>query len=129
MDDPAPFIKLSAARKLGIPWLPRDLRGFYRTHEGVGLDSSSDRHVRLCKLRQLRRLRRSDVYVLDSLEATSEWQSFDAILVGTSSYGDQIVYALDLPVVRKGGDRGFWGRRWSRRPGRGDPRAVAGPGG
>lgn len=91
--DPKPF-KRCALRNTSA--LPEDLSAFYSQHEGVGLESSPDRMIRLCRLAEVRQVSWED---LQAMESEAPWQTFAAIRIGMSSFFDEILYVLECPVA------------------------------
>jgi hypothetical protein len=82
--------------------MPDDLREFYALHEGVGLESSSDRPVRLCQMKELSQVRLQDLGMFKGYEPFGGWASFAAIRIASSCFGDEIVYVLRAPVCPAG---------------------------
>jgi hypothetical protein len=83
------------------PDLPDDLSRFYAEHEGVGLESSLDRLVRLCRLDEVARIGWRDLHFFGAEECRG-WEGFAALRIGMSSYLDEIVYVLDAPCCSAG---------------------------
>jgi hypothetical protein len=79
-------------------WLPDDLRQFYSTCEGVGLDSTSDRPVRLCRLNELRPVSLQDIGMFRGYEPEDSWADFSGVRIGAGCFGDEIVYILRAPL-------------------------------
>jgi len=100
--NPKPFVKLRQPRFVIRPDLPGDLVKFYEEHEGVGLESSSDRVVRICLLDELSRINCQDLHVIgkDTIPGWSE--AFAAVQIGISQFFDEILYVLKAPVCAEG---------------------------
>jgi hypothetical protein len=99
--DPKPFERLVVPRALSRADLPADLAKFYAENEGVGLESSPDRIVRLCRVDEVVRVAWRDLHVLGQDEGPG-WESFAAFRIGLSSFFDEIVYVLDSPCCSRG---------------------------
>jgi hypothetical protein len=97
-----PFLVLKQPRSVNRPDLPSDLVEFYSRHEGIGLESSPERIVRLCKLDEVRRVAWRDLYVLGASKAPPGWETFAALRVGISSFFEEIVYVLSAPSCSRG---------------------------
>src|ERR671922_2388364 len=87
-----PFVRLPAARGVNRPELPPDLAEFYAWHEGVGLESSPDLPVRLCKLDEVERVGWEGLGLV--AEVPEGWAGFHACRIGEGMFGDRIVYVL-----------------------------------
>jgi hypothetical protein len=61
--DPKPFEKLTTRRLINRSDLPLDLAEFYAENEGMGLESSPDRIVRLCRLDEVSRVGWRDIHL------------------------------------------------------------------
>jgi len=79
------------------------LAEFYAEHEGIGLESSIDYPVRMCKLDQVARVGWNDLYA-DSGEddLPPGWEAFAAFRIGVSPFGAQILYVVDAPCCPPG---------------------------
>ena len=97
-----PFIELNKSRRVSEDWLPKKLRRFYETREGVGLGSASDRLVRLCTLAEVGKVTWSDLDVVAGEQTIRAWRQFSAIRIGVSNFGDDIVYVLSAPSAPSG---------------------------
>jgi len=95
-----PFVQLAAARAVDRNKLPADLAEFYAAHEGVGLESSSDRPVRLCRLEEVAQVGWNDLW--PACGAPEGWERFAAFRVGMGMFGDTIVYVLNAPSCPTG---------------------------
>jgi hypothetical protein len=100
--DPTPFILLKKSRIINTDWMPPDLREFYATRDGVGLESTPDRLVRLCKLSEVARIGWADLHIFGGDEPPRGWQDFSAIRLGVSSFFDEIVWVLSAPSAPAG---------------------------
>lgn len=99
--DPKPFVRLKAPRRVEQPGLPSDLARFYAENEGVGLESSTDRFVRLCRLEEVARIAWQDVNIFGAEELPG-WERFEAYRIGISPFFDEIVYVINAPVCSAG---------------------------
>jgi hypothetical protein len=99
--DLRPFVQLATPRALNRPELPPDLAEFYSGHEGVGLESSTDRPVRLCRLDEVALLRWKDLFTLED-GVPEGWEGFAAVRIGMGMFGDQILYILTAPSCPPG---------------------------
>src|SRR5581483_10597425 len=95
-----PFIRLPCPRAVDQHNLPTDLAGFYSEHEGVGLESSSDYIVKLCRLDQVSNVGWEDLF--PSTDVPDGWEKFTALLVGRGMFFEEIVYVLDAPSCPPG---------------------------
>jgi hypothetical protein len=91
-----PFVDLAAPRVVKRSELPPDLAKFYARHEGVGLDSSTDRPVRLCRLEEVALIRWKD-FCTPSDDVPEGWEGFTALRIGVGMFGDEILYVLNAP--------------------------------
>jgi hypothetical protein len=94
-----PFRRLAAPREVDHR-LPSVLADFYAWHEGVGLDSGSDRFVRLCTLGEVVRVGWNDVGLVGDVPVS--WGRFAALQIGLGMQGERIVYVLDAPSCSPG---------------------------
>jgi hypothetical protein len=99
--DLKPFVQLAAPRVVNRPELPPELAEFYSGYEGVGLGSSTDRPVRLCRLEELALLRSNDLFTLED-GVPEGWEGFAAVRVGVGMFGDQILYVIHAPSCPPG---------------------------
>jgi hypothetical protein len=97
-----PFKRLRLRRLVKRPDLPNDLVEFYEQNEGVGLESSADHLVRLCRLDEVAHVEWRDLHIFGELYKIPGWESFSGFRVGFSSFGDEIVYVLECPCCAKG---------------------------
>lgn len=97
--DQKPFRRLAAPREVDHR-LPSVLADFYAWHEGVGLDSGSDRFVRLCTLGEVVRVGWNDVGLVGDVPVS--WGRFAALQIGLGMQGERIVYVLDAPSCSPG---------------------------
>jgi hypothetical protein len=100
--DPKPFAKLAARRVVNRPELPPDLVEFYAEHEGIGLESNSDRVVRLCKLDEVARVMWKDLTCAFDDYVPEGWERFAAFQIGMGMFFEDIVYVLDAPSCPPG---------------------------
>jgi len=100
--DQKPFVQISAPREVNRPELPPDLAEFYTQHEGIGLESPSDRTVRLCKLDEVVRYGWKDLHAIFGDDIPEGWEGFAAFLIGMGMYFEDIVYVLDAPSCPSG---------------------------
>src|SRR5260370_6520885 len=71
--------------------------------EGMGLESSEDHSIRLCKLDEIRPVRRDDIRVFGKSEGDDPgWADFAGFLLGLSWFRDEIVYVVSAPVCSSG---------------------------
>jgi hypothetical protein len=96
--DQKPFVRLAAPRSVNRPELPPDLTEFYTWHEGIGLESSPDYCVRLCKLEEVEQVGWMDM----SLEDVEGWERFAAFRIGMGTCGETILRVLDAPSCPPG---------------------------
>jgi len=94
-----PFVALSRSRT--VIDLPSDLASFYSQHDGIGLESSPDVSIRLCKLREIRRVDSQDILVLKDRDSTA-WRAFSGLSIGIDSWFDDVVYVLSAPCCDAG---------------------------
>src|SRR5262245_16335096 len=94
--DPKPFKRLPRRRKVMRPGLPSDLPQFFSVNEGVGVESSPERLVRLCRLDEVSRIKWQDLHIFGE-EVCSGWESFAAFRIGVSSFLDEIAYVISSP--------------------------------
>ena len=97
--NPRPFVPLAESRP--VEGLPPDLAAFYAENEGVGLESSPDRLVRLCRLDEVLRIGWRDLHIFGN-DPWPSWERFAAYRIGISSFFDEIVYVLDAPACPAG---------------------------
>jgi hypothetical protein len=102
-----PFTVLKSARRVDADWMPQLLREFYATREGVGLSSTPDRIVRLCKLAELASMSWEDLHIFGERTPARGWKDFSAIRLGKSSFGDEIVWVLSAPSASAGSIMAF----------------------
>ncbi len=100
--DPTPFTLLKKSRRIGTDWMPQDLRDFYASREGVGLESTPERLVRLCKLAEVTRIKWGDLHIFGRDTPPRGWKDFTAIRLGISSFFDEIVWVLSAPSAPAG---------------------------
>jgi hypothetical protein len=100
--DPKPFEKLAAERAVEPLRLPSELANFYAKNEGVGLGSSLDRIVRLCRLDEVARIGWRDLHIFGANKHPLGWEGFAAYRIGVSPFFDEIVYVLDAPICPAG---------------------------
>lgn len=96
-----PFDRLPTAGRLVADNLPADLVSFYSQYEGVGLESSPDRLVRLCRLNEVERIAWSDLHNFGD-EPFAGWESFAGLRIGNSSFFDDIIYVSSSPCCPAG---------------------------
>ena len=99
--NPKPFVRLKQPRFLIRPDLPADLVKFYEQNEGVGLESSPNRVVRICRLKEVTRIGWRNLHILGREECPG-WERFAGLRIGISSFFDEIVYVLDAPCCSLG---------------------------
>src|SRR5262245_22307286 len=100
--DPKPFVQLGAIREVNRPELPSDLAEFYARHEGIGLESSPDRTVRLCRLDEVARIGWKDLQLVTANEVPEGWEGFAAFGIGMGRFFEEIVYVLNAPSCSPG---------------------------
>ncbi len=96
-----PFAALEQPRSVGRVDLPADLRQFYERNEGVGLESSPDRMVRLCRLSEVARKLWRDLPIVGN-ELMPGWEDFEAFYIGVSSFLDGIYWVQRAPCCPTG---------------------------
>jgi hypothetical protein len=99
--DPKPFVHLTAERTVEQLRLPPDLARFYAESEGVGLGSSQERVVRLCRLDEIARIGWRDLHIFGARKCPG-WEGFAAYRIGVSPFFDEILYVLDAPSCPTG---------------------------
>jgi hypothetical protein len=105
--DLTPYVRLPSKRSIAIDWLPQDLCDFYASHEGVGLESSSDRPVRICRLDEVTTVMMHDLHLFDDFPLEGGWADFSAIRIGTGCFFDELVYITQAPVCPPGSIMAF----------------------
>lgn len=99
--DPTPFVTLPRDRALNRPDLPAELRAFYERNEGVGLESSPDRTVRICRADEVKLFGWQDVHIFGG-DDWPGWETFSALLIGAGPFFDEIFYVLRAPSCPPG---------------------------
>lgn len=99
--DQNPSVRFTSQRSVEGLGLPKDLAQFYAENEGVGLESSPDRLVRLCRLDEVARIGWSDLHIFGA-DTCPGWEQFAAYRIGVSSFFDEILYVLDAPSCPAG---------------------------
>jgi hypothetical protein len=97
--DQKSFKRLAAPRAVNRPDLPLDLARFYAKHEGVGLESTPKRIVRLCRLNEVTRIGWRDLHILGAADCLG-WEDFAGYRIGISSFFDELVYVLHAPSCK-----------------------------
>ena len=97
-----PFVRLASPRVVDRPDLPPELAEFYARHEGVGLNSSSRRVVRLCKLTEVALVGWLDLWFGPIWGTPEGWVRFSAFRIGTGMFGEEILSVNDSPVCPNG---------------------------
>lgn len=98
--DLMPFVRLPTARAVNRPELSADLADFYARHEGVGLESSPDRPVRLCTLDEVTLVRWDGL--LTGSPTPEGWEGFAAFRIGMGMFFDEILCVLAAPSCPPG---------------------------
>jgi hypothetical protein len=91
-----PFHPLIAHRLVGRPELPPDLSQFYSKHEGVGLESSPDRSVRLARLSEVTTFAWQDIPIFGA-ERLTGWDHFKGWQIGIGTFLDRIFWVERAP--------------------------------
>jgi hypothetical protein len=99
--DAKPFLPLERPRVVGRRDLPPDLLWFYERNEGVGLESSSERIVRLCRLAEIKEYAWHDVPIFGD-DNDPDWQDFLGLYIGVSSFHDRIYWVRRAPCCPAG---------------------------
>lgn len=99
--DMRPFVSLQDPRAVERDDLPPDLLRFYERHEGVGLESSPERDVRLCKLAEVKEYAWRDVPIFGA-DAEPGWGEFRGLYIGVSSFHDGIYWVRKAPCCPAG---------------------------
>lgn len=99
--DQKPFVRLTVPRIVEHLGLPTELAQFYSENEGVGRESSPDRFVRLCRLKEVERIGWRDLHIFGADDFPG-WEQFAAYRIGMSPFFDEIVYVLNAPVCPAG---------------------------
>src|ERR1041384_6141668 len=97
--DITPFKRLTRRRAIRRPELPRNVTEFYAKHEGVGLESSQKRAIRLCKLSEIEHVGCRDIMSLGP-DVSGGWENFEGLRLGTTSCFDDVVYVTSAPVCK-----------------------------
>lgn len=98
---PKPFQPLKTPRVVDRADLPPELVRFYERNEGVGLETSPERLVRLCTLAELQEYAWRDVPIFGS-DPEPGWDDFRGIYIGVSSYHDGIYRVRSAPCCPAG---------------------------
>src|SRR5262249_41379329 len=96
-----PFTSLKRGRRTAGRPIPPVLLEFYAKNEGVGLGSTPDRIVRLCRLAEVWRVKWCDLHIVGD-EPCEGWEDFRAFRVGRSQFGDEIVLVSSAPCCSSG---------------------------
>lgn len=105
--DPKPFIELKKLRRVSVDWMPGDLKEFYEAHEGLGLSSTVDSDVRLCKLREVKQITFADLDYVIGPKPSAGWKAFSAIRFAMGCFGDHICYVKSAPSAPAGSVMSF----------------------
>ena len=100
--DQRPFRPLTKPRNVARTDLPAELRRFYAQNEGVGLESSTKRIVRLCRLSEAEKHTWRDIHIFGEDEPEAGWDDFEAISIGVSSFLDWIYLVQRAPCCPPG---------------------------
>jgi hypothetical protein len=82
--------------------VPLMLQRFYAANDGVGIDSSADRSIRLCKLQEIARVQWSDLHIVGKHPPESGWEAFSGYRIAVSNFLDEIILVLNAPVCSSG---------------------------
>jgi hypothetical protein len=99
--DARPFVPLETPRSVDRSDLSPDLIGFYESNEGVGLESSPERIVRLCRLSEVKELAWRDIPIFGP-EDMAGWEDFQGLYIGISTWFDRIYWVRRAPCCRAG---------------------------
>ncbi len=104
-----PFVKLAKPRDLAVHSLPADLAEFYRTNEGLGVESmeSDLRFLRLNELAEQYRVTAEDLSRFGKEFKRGAWSSFSAICVAVDLEPSLICYVLKCPAAKAGSIMAF----------------------
>jgi hypothetical protein len=103
MDEDSLYYALPTPREVRTRGMPEDLRRFYRSHEGIGLETPPDRAVRLARLDEVRPVGWRDLHIVGDDEPPHQgWESFAGWRIGYSDMLDEIVYIVHAPGVPPG---------------------------
>ena len=94
-----PFKRLPGRRAVPADW-PADLAEFYALHEGVGLESTPECSVRLCRLDEVQGVTVTDMQHFCGDDPA--WANFTGYQIGISPFFDRVVYVLSAPVCQHG---------------------------
>ena len=94
--DQKPFARLPVPRRVAQAGFPTELAEFYSQNEGVGLESTPDRLIRLCKLSEVTPMAWSDLHIIGD-DPFEGWDRFSGLRLGISSFFDDIVYVINCP--------------------------------
>jgi len=109
MDLPQPpFQQLPSHREVTQEGFPEELSEFYQNYEGIGLESSPDNPIRICRLEEAIRISCSELDLLGG-EVLEGWESFSAIRLGMSPFFDEIVSVIEAPCCDAGSIMVFGG--------------------
>ena len=99
--DAKPFLPLERPRIVGRTDLPQDLIRFYERNEGVGLESSHKRDIRLCRLPEIREYAWRDVPIFGGDDEPG-WEDFRGLYIGVSPYHDGIYWVRKARAALRG---------------------------
>ena len=100
--DHRPFRPLARPRKIVRMGLPAELLQFYARNEGVGLESTAKRLVRLCRLSEVETHAWRDIHIFGDDEPEAGWDEFEAVSIGVSSFFDWIYLVQRAPCCPPG---------------------------
>ncbi len=100
--DQEPFVELASPRSVGIHGLPEEIATFYARNEGIGLESSPDFIVRLCKLDEIKPITWKELHIFGADDPPEGWKNFAGYRIGISSFFDEIIYVASAPVCPPG---------------------------
>jgi len=99
--DAKPFTPLERPRAVARVDLPPDLLRFFRHNEGVGLESSHERDIRLCRLSEVKEYAWRDVPIFGA-DDDPGWDDFRGLYIGVSSFLDRIFWVRKAPCCPEG---------------------------
>lgn len=82
--------------------MPEPLRRFFETNEGIGVETSPDRPIRIAKLKEAGPVQWKDMHIIGTYEPPGEWKQFAGWRIGYSDTLDEIVYVIRAPGIREG---------------------------
>ena len=98
---PKPFARLPAPREVDRADFPPDLAHFYAHNEAIEFNGLEYGSLYLYPLAQVKRMDRVSVG-LDHEHCPDAWKDFDALRIGRSCFGEDILYVIRAPCCPSG---------------------------